>query len=607
MITLLRSALLTAAVLVLAAPTSDARPTVSEATLSTAVSEEMIDTLAAYINQAMAELRVPGAAPPYLIRYKLTEVEVNDVAASLGATTSRKDRHFVNLEANVHVGDYAFDNTNFVVPQAQGLDGSAAIPLPLEPNPRLARRAAWLATDVAYKEALTLYNVRQQSRAGAGPPKVPSYTRAAKVIVKDDPVLVPKLETSTELETRAHKLSALFRGQQHVRDSRVAFTSFLERRWYLTSEGTSVHDTRRVSGVIIVVHGQASDGKELSLAYSKYGLTAADLPGDDELTRQAKALAKTLQELADAPLAESYTGPVLFEGEAAADLIRYTLAPHLGGTPVPEGLEKNQARQYGGAFADRIKRGLVLSPMLGVIDDPTAEKVGKQAVIGGYHFDDEGTPAEKVEVIKQGQLLTLLMGRTPSAELTASNGHARRNAPAGGYHGSATNLRLEARRGLTQKALIKKLLAQVKSEGLPYGMLIRQLDDAAITAEPERTRRELLAMINDTDVEAPPPVALAYRIYPDGRQELVRGVELNPVDVRVWKDVLGTSNRQTVKNFLASDSPNLLFKLRGVERGFVPSAGVESSVATPDLLFKELGMTASRSGRRAFPAVPPPK
>jgi hypothetical protein len=87
----------------------------------------------------------------------------------------------------------------------------------------------------------------------------------------------------------------------------------------------------------------------------------------------------------------------------------------------------------------------------------------------------------------------------------------------------------------------------------------------------------------------------------------VRGVELSPVNVRVWKDVLATSRSQTVTNFLATESPNLVFKLRGVEPGFVPSAGVESSVAAPDLLFKELGLRASTSGRRPFPAVAPPK
>ncbi len=585
-------------------------PPVDPNTISKAVTDEIVDTLAEEIERAMANLKVPGRDKPYLIRYKLTEVEVNDVAASLGATTSKKDRHFVNLEANVHVGDYALDNTNFVIPQADGVNGVAAVPLPLEPSPRIARRAAWLATDSAYKEALAQLDAKKQLRASGGSTShagVPSYTKIDKPLVRDKPLLVPALETSDAMEKRAKAVSAVLRDKPGVRDSRVAFTSYLERRWYLTSEGTSVTDTRRVSGVIIVVWGQATDGQELSLYYSRYGETAGYLPSNAELVKAAGQLADQLGELAKAPVAEGYTGPVLFEGRGAADIVRYSLAPNLGGTPVPEGLERTQARQYGGAFADRVGRGKVLSSMLDVVDDPTQRKFGNSTLIGGYQFDDEGTPAEKVDVIDKGKLLTLLTGRTPSRTIATSNGHARRSGPAGGYHGSATNLFITSSKGLGHKQLVHKLVTAAKAEGLPYGMIIRKLDDGAITAAPERTRRELLTLINETDVEAPPPALLAYRVYPNGREELVRGVELAPVDVRAWRDVIATGKGETVMNFLSTENPNLFFKLRGIEPGFVPSAGVESAIATPDLLFRELDLKVSNAGRRPFPLIPPPK
>ncbi len=607
---LLLSLLAPGLVLSLPAVATAKPPPVDPNTVSKAVTDKIVDTLAEEIERAMTNLEVPGRDKPYLIRYKLTEVEVNDVAASLGSTTSKKDRHFVNLEANVHVGDYNLDNTNFVIPQGDGVDGVAAVPLPLEPSPRIARRAAWLATDSAYKEALAQLDAKKQLRASGGSTShagVPSYTKIDKPMVRDKPVLVPALESSDDLEKRAKAISAMLRDKPGVRDSRVAFTSYLERRWYITSEGTSVTDTRRASGVIIVVWGQATDGQELSLYYSRYGETGGNLPTDAELEKEAGQLADQLGELAKAPVAEGYTGPVLFEGRGAADIVRYSLAPNLGGTPVPEGLERTQARQYGGAFADRVGRGKVVASMLDVVNDPTVRKYDNRTLIGGYNFDDEGTPAERVHVIEKGKLLTLLMGRTPSRTLSKSNGHARRNAPAGGYGGSATNLFLTSRKGLSHAQLIRKLVGVAKSDGLPYGMIIRKLDDGAITAAPERTRRELLSLINETDVEAPPPALLAYRVYPNGREELVRGVELAPVDVREWRDVIATGKNETVMNFLSTENPNLYFKLRGIEPGFVPSAGVESAIATPDLLFRELDLKVSNSGRRPFPLIPAPK
>ena len=399
----------------------------------------------------------------------------------------------------------------------------------------------------------------------------------------------------------------MFRKHPHVRDSRVAFTSFLERRWYLNSEGTSAHDTRRVTGVLIVASSQADDGQELADYYCKYGTTERYLPSDRELQAEATRLATTLGELRTAPLIDNYTGPVLFRGEGAIGLVRFTLAPHFGGTPVPEGLEAGQAKQFGGALADRIGKGKVLAPFLSVVDDPTARKEGKLALIGGYQFDDEGVPAQRVEVIEDGRLATLLMGRTPSKEVPTSNGHARRQAPGGGFHGSATNLFVTAKKGLAQDQLVKKLIALVKDEGLPYGLIVEQFDDAAITAAPERTRRELLALINTTDTDAPPGILIAYRVYPNGKTELIRGVQLKPVEIRAWKDIVAGGKQRTTQNFLASDQHNLLHLLRGVGQGFVPSAGVESAIVTPDLLFGEIGVLGTNSGRRAAPVVPRPE
>jgi hypothetical protein len=59
----------------------------------------------------------------------------------------------------------------------------------------------------------------------------------------------------------------------------------------------------------------------------------------------------------------------------------------------------------------------------------------------------------------------------------------------------------------------------------------------------------------------------------------------------------GRQGADTWKNFLASTESYLEHKLGGVDEGAVPSSGIESSVTTPDLLFKELDVVpSSRSG-----------
>ena len=103
-------------------------------------------------------------------------------------------------------------------------------------------------------------------------------------------------------------------------------TSYLERRWYLTTEGTSVTDTRRASGVVISAEGQADDGQLVHNYFLRYGHTAKDLPTDDELKVESKHLAESVAAMAKAPVLDHYIGPVLFEGEGAVGFIRAT--PH---------------------------------------------------------------------------------------------------------------------------------------------------------------------------------------------------------------------------------------------------------------------------------------
>src|SRR5262245_33521702 len=83
---------------------------------SRAVTEQVLADIKGQMDRAMKNLEIEGAPKPYSIAYKITEVDVNDVSATLGRATSRRNRHFVNLEVRVRVGSPQLDNGNFVVP-----------------------------------------------------------------------------------------------------------------------------------------------------------------------------------------------------------------------------------------------------------------------------------------------------------------------------------------------------------------------------------------------------------------------------------------------------------------------------------------------------------
>ena len=127
------------------------------------------------------------------ISYKITEVDVNDVAASLGQTTSQRNRHFVNLEARVRVGIARARQRQ--LRRARGRPRSTArrrSNLPLEATPRIARarrvarhrRRLQGGADPAAREARGAQGRRRRASTD-----VPAWT-TEKPLVSEEPVLV---------------------------------------------------------------------------------------------------------------------------------------------------------------------------------------------------------------------------------------------------------------------------------------------------------------------------------------------------------------------------------------------------------------------------------
>src|SRR5262249_4393117 len=162
-------------------------------------------------------------------------------------------------------------------------------------------------------------------------------------------------------------------------------------------------------------------------------------------------------------------------------------------TPVPEGLNPQEAKQFGGQLAGSLNER-VLPTNITIVDDPTTKDSGGKALIGGYKIDDEGVAGQKGEGVRNGLLKARPPSRRPSAKGQTSNGHARKNADGGAFHGLATNLFIQAKGGTARKALEQKLVAAARADGKKFGIVIRRFDDAAITGAPEFTRRELVQM-----------------------------------------------------------------------------------------------------------------
>ncbi len=94
-----------------------------------------------------------------------------------------------------------------------------------------------------------------------------------------------------------------------------------------------------------------------------------------------------------------------------------------------------------------------------------------------------------------------------------------------------------------------------------------------------------------------PPV-LIYRVYPDGREELVRGLRFRGVSTRTLRDIVAASQETALFEFVNNSLP--LAYLGG--GGYVAA----TSVVAPGLLFEEMELELPQEQLQKRAIVPPP-
>jgi hypothetical protein len=91
---------------------------------------------------------------------------------------------------------------------------------------------------------------------------------------------------------------------------------------------------------------------------------------------------------------------------------------------------------------------------------------------------------------------------------------------------------------------------------------------------------------------------MAYRVYPDGREELVRGLRFRGVSARSLRDIVAASDHYDAFDFVNNGAP---LAVLGVG-GYVAPA----SVIAPAVLFEDMEFYRPSDEQPKRPLVPPP-
>ncbi len=536
------------------------------------------------LSRSVKKLRLENLEKPFYIEYAVRDYEWISVDASFGALLrSDRDRERF-LSVDLRVGDYSFDNTNYVGRSLSDLQPEV-VNLVTEDNYNALRRQIWLATDNAYKNALEMLSRKRAYVKGRTIEERPEDLSRERPFTFEE----PRARLETELafwDGRIRQVSAAFRRYPAIDESKVEFRALTCNRYFLNSEGFKHRRGEQFFSLELTASTQAEDGMRLSNFTTFYSKSLDGFPSAQEIARGVGQLAQSLTELAEAQTMESYVGPVLFQGQASCEFFNQLLGKNVS-NPRPPLFEQERLSTLleGGKLAGKLSRR-VLPRFMNVIDDPTRSTWDGTRLIGSYPVDDDGVAAQPVHVVQKGKLVGLLMSRIPTKEIPKSNGHGRGTIRSP-VRGNPGNLVISSEDDLKTEQLKEELLSLCKDMDLEYGILVRRMGSQAFEEEPPGT-----GFFGAPRPELTRPI-LVYKVWvKDGKEELVRGTEFAGATVRAMKDIIATSSDYYAYNLLKRDRPG--------------ETGIPISVIAPSILVEEMELKRTSKELPKPPILPHP-
>jgi TldD protein len=504
---------------------------------------------------------------PYFLSYTVNDQDIVVLVGAYGSLLTDAALQRRQADVVMRVGSPTLDNTHGQS-RASGMTSGS---LPLGDNPDAISRVLWELTDREYKRAAPAFlNVKTNTAVRAEEEdKSPDFSKEAPQTHTGE-ALKPHAFDRAAWEGEVRRLSGAFRKYPGVYFATVVLQVQDSTSRMVSSEGAAIASPTASTRLIMEAETRADDGMELIRVETFQAPAAAGLPSEADLTAKIDKMAADLKDLRKAPVAEPYDGPALLSGRAAAVFFHEVLGHRLEG-------HRQRDEDEGQTFTKKIDQE-VLPKFLSVADDPTLREVAGVKLAGSYDYDNEGSPAQRVEVIQNGVLKNFLMSRMPIKNFGVSNGHGR-NQPGLMPTGRQGNLIVTSTQTVPEAQLRQKLIDEVKRQGKPYGLYFDDIQGGFTL-----TTRQLPQAFQVLPV-------VVYRIYADGRpDELVRGVDIVGTPLAALTRIMTTGDQQHVFNGVC-----------GAESGSVPVAAV-----APAMLFSEMEVQKRGHSHERPPILPPP-
>ena len=509
--------------------------------------------------------------PPYWIELAVTEIENQEIIASNGALQSNEKEAERVLDIDLRVGNYQLDNTHPMIDGGFFGDEKThfADNMPISNNSYLLRKYMWNTMDEAYRTSVrrllkieTNADIKTEMEDKSG-----DFSPSTSVIHLD-----PIEKNTVDMGIWKNVLkecSVEFLKNADIIDSSVGLDVINTTRWIANTDGSIIREYRPHARLWVMAYTLAEDGMELTTYEYQDVRDITTLHNGSGCVSLVQTASDNLSLLRNAPLVDPYVGPAILRGKATAVFFHEIVGHRAEG-------HRQKDEDEGQTLTDKVGQP-IFPAFISIVDDPTQAQFQQEDLNGYYQYDDEGVVAQPVTIVENGILRGFLMGRSPIENFDTSNGHGRRSAGRAPVSRQG-NLFISSNKSVGYDALKKALLHEIQTQNKPFGLIFDDIS-GGFTFTGRSTPNSYVVK----------PVTV-WKIYPDGREEMVRGV-----------DMIGTPLLTFSQIMLASDAYQVFNGVCGAESGWVPVSAI-----APDILLKEVEVQRRSKDHDLPPLLTPP-
>ncbi len=480
------------------------------------------------LQRNLKELQLPSHNKPFFIQYSIADLRVHQMVATLGALLqSNSSASRTKSSVRILVGGYEFndeslDNNLYSAP------GNNEISVPLENDYEGIRRSLWVTTDNVYKSAARQFKKNEETLRDLGKElkDVPHRSFAQQPPHTLIGNFTPPPFQRTQWEDYIRQVSAVARNYPEIMNSNVVISYSEGYNYTVNSEGTKIRTPETIAVLQASVQLKDSEGLFLYDTYTEYASHPAQFPTASQAAKTFQQLIERLLTSGALPtMQEEYTGPVLVEGEAVAEIFNSTLFGGRESLILSNDIQNASGFRMETATTEgRIGRN-IMDNAITVLARSRTKKFGAVDLLGAYDADTEGVvPPEQIVLVEKGILKDLLNDRTITKTTQKSNGHA----------GGAGVVEVQIENPVTAASLRERLLARAREEGLDHAFIVRSTPGTGLEV---------------------------VRVYTDGKEEKIRGGNLGDTSFKNLRRLLGSATTQRAYQVTGGANGNQLSSL----------------------------------------------